>query len=234
MVNLGWLVGLGTAAAVGIGAYALWVNRSAIGGALSRGVAVNVSNPVGEYFENLFRNSENNPEVSGNDNAGPPAIVPTREPMPVNEFVPYEPNANNDYIPNSNNPADERTFSPDYTPPADQDFLPPAKMPEVPPIETNPEVMEEVEVPGYRPTGRPLNEVNTSNTGLRPGPGASTFFYVDFIGDRMDQQVSLIPEYAAELANAENVRAVYNLGTKNPLSEAAFRLFGESKGAYGV
>ena len=127
MVSLGSILGIGAAAAVGLGAYALYQNRAAIGGALSRGTQISIVNPVGEFFENLFRSNEDNGSGEPDNTqgpTGPPPVIPTDDPGPVDEFPENEPNRNNDYIPCSNNPADSRTWCNDYTPPPEQDFMP--------------------------------------------------------------------------------------------------------------
>lgn len=129
MVSVGSVLGLVLAGGAAVVGYALYQNREQIGGALSRGVQVSVTNPIGDWFENLFRspNDDGSGEqngASGPDTTGPPPVIPDDDPGPVDEFPPDEPNRNNDYIPCSNNPADSRTWCNDYTPPPEQDFMP--------------------------------------------------------------------------------------------------------------
>ena len=108
MVSIGTIISLGLVAAVAAGGYALYRNADKVGGALSRGVETSISNPLGNYLDNLFKVPGATAQV-----AGTPA---TSTPAPAL-----------DYVPGTNNPADSRTWNPGYVPPADQDFLPPAK-----------------------------------------------------------------------------------------------------------
>lgn len=54
MVGLGTILSVGIAGAVAIGSYALYVNRDKLGGALSRGIETNITNPLGNYFDSLW------------------------------------------------------------------------------------------------------------------------------------------------------------------------------------
>ena len=245
MVSIGSIFGLLLAGAVAIGGYALYQNRNALGGALARGVEVNVSNPLGEWFNSLFTNNGNNGE-------GEPVNPPPTEP-PINP-----PDPNNDFIPCSNNPADYRTWCNGYVPPDDQDFRPPPNRPPTapepdvapeppapnpPPYAPEPDVAPEPPAPAPAPPTAPNlppgydpNKIyNFDNPTFDPGfsiPGRQ-YYYIDFIGNIPDQQV-IENEAGIELYEAPNVRAIYPLGVSRPLSDAAFRVFGESKGAYGV
>lgn len=135
MVSIGTVIGIGAAAAAGLGLYAVYQNRSRIGAALARGTEVNITNPLGSWLDSLFNNNENNGENQQNN---PPVADPN-------------PNPDNDFIPCSNNPADYRTWCNGYVPPPDQDFLPPA-----PPAPPAPEVPpEENEDRGSRPRPNP-------------------------------------------------------------------------------
>ena len=226
MVSIGTVFGLLLAGGAALVGYGLYQNRSAIGSALARGTEVNITNPIGDWFENLFRNNENNGEGDNNDNQESPIIPP---------------DPNNTFIPCSNNPADYRTWCNGYTPPPDQDFLPPN--PNRPPTAPEPDVAPEPPAPAPAPPTAPNlppgydpNKIyNFDNPTFDPGfsiPGRQ-YYYIDFIGNIPDQQV-IENEAGIELYEAPNVRAIYPLGVSRPLSDAAFRVFGESKGAYGV
>lgn len=131
MVSIGTLIGIATAGAIGIAGYVVYSNRNELGAALSRGIENTLTNPVSDWANNLFADSESSADNSETptptDAEGytrPPAITPTAPPMRVNYYSPYVPNRNNDYVAGSNEPADERTWEPEYTPPPEQDFKP--------------------------------------------------------------------------------------------------------------
>jgi len=56
MVSVGTILSVGFAAAIIAGGYALYRNADKIGGALSRGVETNLTQPLGNYFDNLWGN----------------------------------------------------------------------------------------------------------------------------------------------------------------------------------
>jgi len=60
MVSIGTVITLGIVGGLAIVGYALYRNASSIGGAFSRGVTQNVTDPFGDYFENLFKDSTTN------------------------------------------------------------------------------------------------------------------------------------------------------------------------------
>ena len=111
MVSIGTAFGLLLAGGAALVGYGLYQNRDAIGSALARGTEVNITNPIGDWFENLFRSNENDGSGNQGNNQG--------QNPPLNDG-----NFNNDYVPCSNNPADSRTWCEGYTPPPEQDFLP--------------------------------------------------------------------------------------------------------------
>ena len=54
MVSLGTILTLGAIGALAAGGYAVYRNFDKLGGALSRGVETNLTNPLGNYFDNLW------------------------------------------------------------------------------------------------------------------------------------------------------------------------------------
>ena len=226
MVSIGSIIGVGAAAALGIAAYVLYQSRDQIGGAFSRGVQSNFVTPTQSWFDNLFRaNADDSPNQ-------------------VPENPPVE-NPDNTFVPCSNNPADRRTWCNGYEPGPDQDFLPP----DTPPAQTPPPQQEQdaesldeppaappaappTLPPGYDPNKIYNFDNPTFDSGENPAANFA-YYYIDFIGNIPDQQV-FENESGLALYESPNVRAIYPLGTNRPLSDAAFRLFGESKGAYGV
>ena len=227
MVSIGTVFGLLLAGGAALVGYGLYQNRGAIGSALARGTEVNITNPIGDWFESLFRNNENNGEGDNNDNQEQPPIIP--------------PDPNNTFIPCSNNPADYRTWCNGYTPPPDQDFLPPAPEPAPPinppgPVAPEPAPEPDVEPDrGSRPSPNPIDRP-APDVFIPPGPTPPelSYYYLDWIGPRDDQQLLLNQDQLAQFENDPGIRGVYDLGTQRPLGAAAFRLFGESRGAYGV
>ena len=242
MVSFGSVLGLllaGGAVAVG---YAVYQNRNALGGALSRGVEVNLTNPFGNWLDSLFRRNEDNGngDEGANQDQNPPPII--------------GPDPNNTFIPCSNNPADYRTWCNGYFPEPDQDFLPPPKEPEpeapeppapapAPAPAPEPEMTPEPPAPAPAPPQEPNlppgydpNKIyNFDNPTFETGnaPPTAQYYYLDFIGNIPDQQILSLPDQLG-IYEAPNVRRIIPLGTNRPLSDTAFRLFGESKGAYGV
>jgi len=59
MVSIGTVITLGVIAAITAGGYAVYVNSSKIGSALSRGVDQTLVNPLGQWADNLFATIEN-------------------------------------------------------------------------------------------------------------------------------------------------------------------------------
>jgi len=55
MVSFGTILGVIFAGAVAVGGYALYSNRDKLGGAVSRGVETNITNPLGNYFDSLWK-----------------------------------------------------------------------------------------------------------------------------------------------------------------------------------
>jgi len=60
MVSIGTIFTLGAIGAVIAGGFALFANRDKLGGALSRGVEENLTNPLGDYFDSLWTGLNNN------------------------------------------------------------------------------------------------------------------------------------------------------------------------------
>lgn len=58
MVSVGTFISLGIIAAVAAGGYAVYRNADKLGGALSRGVETNISNPLGVWFDSLWNGSQ--------------------------------------------------------------------------------------------------------------------------------------------------------------------------------
>lgn len=54
MVSVGTILTLGIVGAISIGAYAVYRNADKLGGALSRGVEASVTNPLGQWADNLW------------------------------------------------------------------------------------------------------------------------------------------------------------------------------------
>jgi len=65
MVGLGTIFGVLIAGTVAVGSYALYVNRDKLGGALSRGVEKNISNPLGAWFDNAWSGVTNPTKGTG-------------------------------------------------------------------------------------------------------------------------------------------------------------------------
>lgn len=111
MVSVGTIFSVLVVGAAIAGGIAVYSNANKIGGAFTRGVEKNISNPFGNYLDNLWKipgiNAQGSSAVSTPGNTTTPGAL--------------------DYVPSTNNPADTRTWSPGYVPPASQDFLPPAK-----------------------------------------------------------------------------------------------------------
>jgi len=60
MVSVGTIFSLALVGALGVGIYAVYSNAGTIGNALSRGIQKNVSNPLGNYFGNLWQGIDTN------------------------------------------------------------------------------------------------------------------------------------------------------------------------------
>ena len=226
MVSIGSVFGLLLAGGAALVGYGLYQNRDAIGSALTRGTQVHISNPIGDWFEGLFRNNEDDGsgDEGNNQNQNPPPMIP---------------NPDNDFVPCTNNPADMRTWCNGYTPPPDQDFLPPE--PEQPEPQTPPTPPPEQPEPGTepdrgsRPRPNPIPDLPAPDVFVpEVTPPELSYYYLDWIGSREDQQLLLNQDQLSQFEEDPNIRGVYDLGTQRPLGQAAFRLFGESRGAYGV
>lgn len=66
MVSIGTFLSIGIIGAVAIGGYALYRNLDKAGGALSRGVEQSITNPLGNYFENLWTSLPSAAASTGN------------------------------------------------------------------------------------------------------------------------------------------------------------------------
>jgi len=73
MVSVGTVISLLAVGAIAAVGYAVYRNLDKIGGAVSRGVETNLTNPFGNYFENLFRDTA----VSA---SGPPSLPDPTKP----------------------------------------------------------------------------------------------------------------------------------------------------------
>jgi len=75
MVSVGTIISIAVIGTIAAAGYAVYRNADKIGGALSRGVEGYFTNPLGKYFEDLFRNL---PTTAAG--AGPGTPLPTLDP----------------------------------------------------------------------------------------------------------------------------------------------------------
>jgi len=70
MVNIGTVLGIGAAIAVGVGAYAVYRNLGKVGGAITGTVEKNISNPFGSWLDQFASSSQGaapaNAPIAGN------------------------------------------------------------------------------------------------------------------------------------------------------------------------
>lgn len=86
-MNFGNIFSLAAIGAVIAGGIALYSNRDKIGGAFSRGIETNLTNPLGNYFDNLWTGAPGNaaPPGAPAPNGNAPAVNPVTvlDPLPV-------------------------------------------------------------------------------------------------------------------------------------------------------
>lgn len=87
MVSVGTVASLGIIGAIVIGGYALYRNSGKIGGALSRGVETNLTSPLGNYFDNLWKGTPTNSNSSSTitQDRGPTSEQLQKERLELND-----------------------------------------------------------------------------------------------------------------------------------------------------
>ena len=93
MVSIGTIFILAIAGAVAVGGYALYRNADKVGGALSRGVETSITNPLGSYFDNLWKDTSSGITNTATDTLQKKIVEPFKNiPNPTNVFTnPFPP-----------------------------------------------------------------------------------------------------------------------------------------------
>lgn len=211
MVSVGTFLSIGIIGAIAVGGYALYRNADKAGGAVSRGVQTSITNPLGNYFDNLWKNTPTN---SNNPSAGTPGVYD-----PTSKQLQEETRILNERT--------QRQYQQQYgqTIKGYQDILDVYKKllnqkPSgvAPPI---PKTFPGEEHRGANPNA-PKNEPLFT-------PSPAGWFYQNFTpGGRKDRQIKLKQGSADALR-----KRGYDLHFLTPsqkLSQSAFNLFGKSKG----
>jgi len=208
MVSIGTVFTIGIVAAIAAGGYAVYRNADKIGGALSRGVEGYISNPLGSYFENLFKNLPA-PPVSQPG----PSTTPPPPPGPGETGTDYwEGFVGSPQGPKL--PDDKNLVQTAFDIWWNEHFGPGPSTTPPPPVITD------VTPPGPIPQSTP--------------PGQAEYYYIDYAGSKYDTQWFLTPSEAAAYkqtaaAPGDAFLGVYGVG-KSKLSTAGFQLFGKSQG----
>jgi len=208
MVSIGTIISLGIVGAAIVGGYAVYRNFDKIGGALSRGVETNITNPVGNYFDSLWQTAQSSLGIAqGQKGQGvnPSTIF---DPLPSAYGAPGAPPLTQPQptpVPQYNNP---------YIPPSYQN--PPASnLPN--PLAPIPKVIEPTK-------GTSIDD---------PSKFLSGYYYVNYSGAKYDTQWKLDASKASDVARAASAPGDAFLGIKyigqTKLGEAGFELFGRSQ-----
>jgi len=208
MVSIGTIFSVLVVGAAIAGGYALYRNADKLGGALSRGVEQNITNPLGSYFDNLW-----------NSFAGAPGTA-TQGVNPTTVFDPLPP----------------AYGAPPAPAPGDLDYkaptIPPFNNPYTPPSYTNPPASNlpnpQYPTPTPPPTAPTTPKSNYTSEWFTPG-----YYYVDYEGSKYDTQWKLTAYQAKNIAKAASAPGDAFFGIqyigKSKLTEQAFGVFGKSK-----
>lgn len=208
MVSIGTIITIGIAGAIAAVGYGAYVNREKIGRAVQRGVTGSVTNPIGNYFDNLFKGS-----ASGTGNQNMDTSITDNIQSQLDQIkIDVQTNTNNNYnnlaIPDSSITPYDQNAENQYN--NDQEHIERMNMPPTPPE-------PEPTAPPYTPPTIPPPPTPTPLAPVTPEVAAATghtYYYLDYAGSVRDRIVSLLPG-TAEIFQARGANAI-NLGPSNP------------------
>jgi len=206
MVSVGTIFSIVVVGAAIAGGYAIYRNLDKIGGAFTRTTEEYLSNPFGNWLDNLSKSF---------------GISPGTTKPPQTPFI--------DYVPGTNDPQDSRTWSPGYSPPPEKDFLPPTTSYDPPrQIQPIPAPSPTPYTPPY-----PTQPIPQPGASYDLSPSREGYYYIDYEGSKYDTQWFLNAFQAPSVARAALAEGDALFGIKyigqSKLGEAGFKLFGESQ-----